>query len=114
MSQKRLLTDDLARAVSLKDALMDNDHTVEQLHSDILRLTAAVNRLSTTIEPVAEHLPALIEVAHAWNTGKAVGRTARMIGAFLKWLGGVAVSLAAIYLILHSKFADVVGLTHHP
>lgn len=107
MAAKRLLD---TGGIATKEQPVTDQDLISNLHADMKKLTAAVDRLSTTIEPVAEHMPALVEVAKIWNTSKAVGRTARVVAGFLKWLAGVAVSVAAIYLLFHNKFSDLLGL----
>ena len=90
---------------------------VHNLHEDMKRLTESVESLNETIKPMAEHMPTLVEIAVAWKAGKngfsTAGRITRVIGAFLKWTGGVAVSVASIYLLLHGKLSDLVG-GHQP
>lgn len=107
---KRFLEESERGATIKEGSKVTDQELVENLHRDMLKLTDAVQHLSRTIEPVAEHLPALVEVAKIWQTGKAVGRTARVLGSFFKWLAGVAVSVVIVYLVVHHRLAEAVGL----
>ena len=54
---------------------------MSKLHEDFrevandLRLAAkSMNDLTKTLQPLAEHVPVIVEMAHAWEAGKAVGQ----------------------------------------
>lgn len=111
MRAKRLVTEQAGEL--LEETTVTDQELISNLHADMIKLTKAVDRLSQVIEPVAEHMPALVEVALIWNTGKAVGKTARVVAAIFKWLSGVAVSIAAVYLLFHARYGELVGL-HRP
>jgi len=86
------------------------------LHDDLREASAelrsaaeAMKSLSGALQPLAEHVPALIMMANAWKAGEAVGRTARIMGGFVKWAGGVAIGLAALWAVVHLKFLALLG-----
>lgn len=86
------------------------------LHQDLREASAelraaaeAMNNLSGTLQPLSEHVPALISMANTWKAGEAVGRTARIMGGFVKWAGGVAIGLAALWAVIHLKFLALLG-----
>ena len=82
-------------------------------HHDMVELISAMKRLAECLEPLAEHVPVLVEVAKTWNaaaaTGKNIGRGARWISAFGKWLGGVALAVAIILALIHQKWDALLG-----
>lgn len=81
----------------------------QQAMAELHVAAMAMNKLTSTLEPLAEHVPALISMAHAWKTGEAVSRTAKLAGAAVKWIGGVAIGLAAIWAVAHMKWLALLG-----
>ena len=84
------------------------------MHHDVQELTGAVRELADTLKPLkalADHVPALVEMAQVWNAGKksghAVGRIGEVTGAVAKWLTGVALAVGLVWLIIHARFEQV-------
>lgn len=92
-------------------AELDRAHADIQAAASELRLAAeAMNNLSKTLEPLVLHVPALVSMANAWKTGEAVSRTARIAGSAIKWAGGVAISLAALWALFHARWLALLGV----
>jgi len=86
------------------------------LHDDLREATAelrsaaeAMKSLSGALQPLAEHVPALIMMANAWKAGEAVGRTAGLMTRILRWAAGVGISIAVIWALVHHKFLAILG-----
>lgn len=85
-----------------------------QVHQDIQQLTGAVRELADTLKPLkalADHVPALIEMAQVWNAGKkgghAVGQFGDLAGAVAKWISSVGVAVAVLWLVIHARWEQV-------
>ena len=83
----------------------------DQGHKDIAELTGAVRELAEALMPLkalADHVPALVEMAQVWNAGKTGGRAAwrmgEMTGAAAKWIAAVGGAFAVAYLAIHAKW----------
>lgn len=88
----------------------------DQSHQDINQLASAVRKLADTLEPVVEHVPALVEIAQAWNAGKSTGRAMGRVGmitaAVSKWISAVGMAIAVIWFILHSQWSEIIKGFH--
>ena len=80
-------------------------------HDDVSELTGAVRDLAKALKPLealAEHVPALVEMASVWNAGKNGGRAAwrvgEMTGAVAKWLAGIGGIIVLFWAIVHAKW----------
>jgi len=93
-----------------KEAEMSKLHEDFREVANDLRLAAkSMNDLTKTLQPLAEHVPVIVEMAHAWEAGKAVGQTARIAGSFIRWIGGIAFAIAAIWAVYHAKWLALLG-----
>lgn len=99
---RRKISPPLTEAASLH-------HDLREASAELRAAAEAMNNLSGTLQPLTEHVPALISMANTWKAGEAVGRTARIMGGFVKWAGGVAIGVAAIWAVLHMKFLALLG-----
>ena len=84
--------------------------TNAELHEDMRKLTAAIGKLATNLEPLAEHVPTIVEMARAWNDGKAVTKAARVGGNVVVWMGRIAIGIAAMFLLLRHQWLSLIGL----
>jgi len=78
-------------------------------HEDMRELISTLRELTMVLQPLAEHVPTLVDVAKAWNTGATIGRTARFAGGLVKWLGSVAIGVAALWAAFHLKYMALLG-----
>jgi CHASE2 domain-containing sensor protein len=85
--------------------------TPETSHQDLSELAQAVRELATALKPLealAEHVPALVEMANVWNAGKTGGRAAwrmgEVTGAMAKWLAGIGGVLVLVWAVFHAKW----------
>lgn len=83
-------------------------------HADMMQLVAAMQRLADTLEPLGDYVPVLVEMAKTWNaaatTGKTLGRGALWVSSFGKWLGGVAIFFAILWLLIHQKWEALLAV----
>lgn len=93
-----------------------SDPAPTEAHADMQALITTMGRLATALEPLAEHVPALVEIALTWNAGKHAGKTIGKVGRFsetaLKWAVSVAVSFSIISLAFHMKWQDILNRWH--
>ena len=84
-----------------------------QPHKDMLELIQAMKRLAEALEPLTAHVPVLVEIAKTWNaaatTGRTIGHGATMLSGFGKWLGGMVMTLALIWALIHQKWEALLG-----
>lgn len=95
-----------AQAVELERAHND----IQAAASELRRAAEAMNNLSQTLQPLAAHVPTIVEMANAWKTGQAVGRTAKMVGGAIKWAGGIPLALALLWAGFHAKWLAALGV----
>lgn len=89
----------------------------QQAHHDIQQLTGAVRELAETLKPLkalADHVPALVEMAQAWNAGKtggrAMGKVAQAAATVAKWISAVGFGFVTVWLLFHARWDDVIKL----
>ena len=76
---------------------VDQEPIVGQIHDDLREATAAMRELAAAIAPVIPHIPAILEMANAWGTGKAVTKTAQAIEGALGRLSKLVLAIAILY-----------------
>ena len=86
--------------------------TTDDLHNDLREAARAMNSLTATLAPVAEHVPALLEMVAAWNTGKAVTRTVGIAESFISRLSKVAIAVAVLLAAWKLDIKSLLGLSH--
>jgi hypothetical protein len=84
----------------------------DQLHSDLREATAAIRELAAVFAPIIPHIPAILEMANAWGTGKAVTKTAQALESVLDRLSKLVLALAIIYAAWKLGIKDLLGLSH--
>lgn len=100
---------------------------IKALHADLraavmvcAEAASAMNHLASTLQPLADRAPDIIEMVSAWNTTKAgVGALGRVghfatgfvksLGKFVRWVGGVAIGVAAIWAVTHAQWLALLG-----
>jgi hypothetical protein len=86
----------------------------DQLHSDLREAAAAIRELAAAIAPIIPHIPAILEMANAWGTGKAMTKTAQALESVLDRLSKLVLALAIIYAAWKLDIKDILGLSYLP
>lgn len=86
--------------------------TTDDLHNDLREAANAMNSLTATLAPVAEHVPALLEMVAAWNTGKAVTRTVGVMETLISRASKFAIAIAVIVAAWKLDLKSLLGIQH--